>query len=64
MLLIPKRILQSVKKNNTSAVCHVKFITLTDFLALSSSLPSVRPQSLGSGPFASVAKRASAKIKI
>jgi hypothetical protein len=49
MLLIPKRILQSVKKNNTSAICHVKFITLTDFLALSSSLPGVRSRRLGAG---------------
>jgi hypothetical protein len=49
MLLIPKRILQSVKKNNTSSVCHVKFVSLPDFLAVSSSLPNVRPHPLGAG---------------
>ncbi len=49
MLLIPKRNFQSVKKNNTSSVCYVKFITLTEFLVVSASLASVRPHRLGAG---------------
>jgi hypothetical protein len=41
MLLIPKRILQSVKKNNTSSVCHVKLITLPDFWRLAHRCPAL-----------------------
>jgi hypothetical protein len=57
MLLIPKRILQSVKKNNTSAICHVKFITLTDFWrSVHRRLAFSRPP-WSQGTFASVAKK-------